>query len=164
MHIYLWFLLVFIIIVITLAYASNGKHSFILFVFTALSLAGVAVGVLFPLLATRIYESEDVTITTTYKLTGIAHDGGIVYLVEAGTEGFQFVYFDKETGLNLGNVSVADVSLTYQEGVNLLKKTEVTSTFHSEWKMLRDSTTVKRDYNYHFFIPRDAVWYPYETN
>ena len=166
MHIYLWFAIVLVMIVITItsvAFVADGGHAFLILLSAMLSLAGIMVGVLFPLMATRVYERESVTVAKTYELTGIAHGGEIHYLVETG-EGFQFIYFDEETGLNLINARVGDVTLIYQDGVCHLEVEETTSIFHSEWKMLRDSTTTKTEYKYHFFVPRGAVWYPYETN
>lgn len=118
----------------------------------------------FPLLAHRVSDVEPTTTTEKYELQGIVRDDRVVYLAQTGGE-FQFIILTEEEGLRLLTADLSDVKITYQGTSEAHLQADITtSKYHSQWLFLRDFSKTETIYKYHFCIPRNAVWYTYETN
>ncbi|MBQ2695170.1 hypothetical protein IJG04_00820 [Candidatus Saccharibacteria bacterium] len=116
------------------------------------------------MLAHRVSDVEPTTTTEKYELQGIVRDDRVVYLAQTGGE-FQFIILTEEEGLRLLTADLSDVKITYQGTSEAHLQADITtSKYHSQWLFLRDFSKTETIYKYHFCIPRNAVWYTYETN
>lgn len=164
MHIYWLLLITAIAALATLYCASNNYNGVITFFFLAIVVAGFMMGILFPLFCVRSYDTATVTSDESIALFGVATDDENTYYLVQHNDSFGFLWCSEVDGLMLTNAQISDVTITYQDGTHYAEIKASTSTYHNEWLFLKDSVTTKTEYEYHFFIPRNAVWYPYETN
>ena len=147
----------------TIYMVSNYYNLALTCLFLAVAATGFIFGIVFPLLATRTYDAATVTSNESITLLGIENGERMCYLVQ-DNDSFDFLWYSKTDGLTLTSAPIGDVSITYQDSTHYAIVESTTSTYHDEWLFLKGSVTTRTDYDYHFFIPRDAVWYPYETN